>query len=498
MELEFKRSTVSCLDTVLQEVQNTEQTLELKLSEGMPDIGHIISAWGQVITRGKEWRGGSIAYSGGCLVWVLYAPEDGSEARVIDGWMPFQLHWDLPMDAREGDIRVTTRLRNVDARSLSARKMLVRAGVGVLAEACSPGEAEVFAPDAGSEGVELLRTAYPLRLDREAGEKTFLLDEELSLPDSAPRPEEIISFRMTPKILDKKVLSNKTVFRGSGNLHLLYRAGDGSIRGQDFDLPFSQFAELQGDYSGDAGVEIDPEVTALELEIMDDGRLRLKGGLVAQFLVSDRGMVELIEDAYAPGRQIQLNIQTLEIPTNLDSRRDTVFAQQTIPMEADMVMDVQFWPDFPVQRRTETGVELELPGIFQVLCMDSDGTLRGASTRWTGQETVTAGENSRLRILPGLTEAQAVAGGGQITVKAELPLDQIATTRQSFPMVTGVEMGQPVPPDPARPSLVIRRAGTARLWDMAKANGTTMEAIRKANQLQDEPSPGEMLLIPIL
>ena len=73
-----------------------------------------------------------------------------------------------------------------------------------------------------------------------------------------------------------------------------------------------------------------------------------------------------------------------------------------------------------------------------------------------------------------------------------------ATTEQLIPMVTGVELGQKKQPDANRPSLILRRAGENRLWDIAKASGSTMEAIRSANGLSGEPAPNQMLLIPVL
>jgi LysM repeat protein len=36
------------------------------------------------------------------------------------------------------------------------------------------------------------------------------------------------------------------------------------------------------------------------------------------------------------------------------------------------------------------------------------------------------------------------------------------------------------------------------LWNLAKASGSTMAAIRKANQLTQDPQPGQMLLIPVI
>ena len=84
MEVNFQNHYCSCLNPVMREIQNSEQTQEIKLTEGMPDVGRILSAWGQPILRSKEWGGDTLSYSGGMMVWVLYAPEDGSPERCLD------------------------------------------------------------------------------------------------------------------------------------------------------------------------------------------------------------------------------------------------------------------------------------------------------------------------------------------------------------------------------------------------------------------------------
>ena len=78
-----------------------------------------------------------------------------------------------------------------------------------------------------------------------------------------------------------------------------------------------------------------------------------------------------------------------------------------------------------------------------------------------------------------------------------MPVDMVVTAEQTLPMVTEITPGQQRVPDPSRPSLILRRAGDKRLWDIARENGSTVEAIRKANGLQGEPIPDQMLLIPV-
>ena len=497
MEFNMERTEIACLDMILQEVSNTELTQQIKLPDGMPDIGHILSAWGQVILRSKEWQDGQIIASGGMMVWVLYAPENGGKECCIDTWIPFQMQWDLPDDVPEGSIRIRCLTRFVDGRSVSPRKIMVRCGAAMQAEVCVPVKREIAAPAISSEDVELLNATYPLRLVMEAGERAFVMDEELSLPDSAPLPDKLIYSRMLPQITEKRVLDDKLAFRGNGNLHILYSSEEGQLHSWDFEMPFSQIAQLDQEYGPDAQSDLTMVLTNLETEVDDEGHIRLKCAMAAQYRITDRKLVSLVEDAYSPGREMRLAREMLEMPVVLENRRENIYGEQTIPAEANFVADISYLPDFPRLRRSESGVDLEMPGSFQVLYYDGSGQLRSANARWEGRKHLNADTDSMLTaaVLP--LEAQAVAGNGQILAKAELPLEIITTARQKIPMVTDVETGERRADDSNRPALLLRRAGADRLWDIAKASGSTMEDIRRANGLQGEPAPGQMLLIPV-
>ena len=494
MGVTFQNRLVSCLNPVVRETQNCEQTQEIRLSEGMPDVGRILSAWGQPILRGKQWDSDTLHYNGGMMVWVLYVPEDGSPERCIEGWIPFQLHWDLPEDQPEGQIRLRILPRLVDARTVSPRKILVRAGMGIMAEAFTSMQIPVPELEEAPDGVELLRRTYPVRLMKEAGEKTFVLDEELTLPEDMPRPEQIIYYNVEPRVTDRKVLSEKVVFRGDANLHTLYRGEDGQLHSWDFALPFSQYAELSGEYGQDAQAEFALCTTSMELELDESGQLRFKCGVTAQYGITDREQLSVVEDAYSPNRELTVQTQTLELPAILENRRETVYAQGTLPAEAGTAADVRFLPDFPKQRYRDDGVELELPGVFQSVYYGEDGSLGAGTVRWDGTLNMNADENTRLTAVPAPASVQASAG----SVKAELPLELTATTKQQLPVVTGLTLGEERKPDSGRPCLILRRAGNESLWQIAKTAHSTVGSIRDANGLQNEPAPGQLLLIPVL
>ena len=498
MELQFKQYRKTCLETAVQDIRNMELTQEIRIPDGMPDIGQILCAWGQTVLRGKEWRRDSLSFSGGMMVWILYVPEDGAEATCMEGWIPFQMRWDLPEDCPEGTVRIQCMTRFVDARSVSARKILVRAGVGAQAEAYIPKEITLWEPNTTCENLELLQTQWPLRLPVEAGERSFLLDEEADLSGGDAQAEKIVSFRLDPKVAEKRILGNKLVFRGTGMLHMLCRCADGQLRSWDLELPFSQFAQLQQEYGPDAQCDVLMSPTSLEPELEENGRLRFKGGLTAQYLVTDRHLVTAAQDAYSLQREVNLQMEQIQIPVILENRREPISGSQYVPGEGERVVEVSFLPDFPRQHTVEDGIALDMPGQIQVLYYDTEGNLKSGTARWEGRLMIPADETTNLRIVPEPAETPRISEqSGKIQVNCRVPLEITAVTEQRIPMLKGVELAELRQKDPHRPSLILRRAGEARLWDIAKSSGSTVESIRRINGIASEAAPDQLLMIPI-
>ena len=497
MELQFEKKACRCLRRNVWEVKDQEQKQEVKLPEGMPDIGNILAAWGQCVMRGKEWRSDGMGVSGGVMAWVLYAPADGSEPRSVEVWLPMQTKWSFPDSLREGTIRASWLLKGVDARTLSARKMMVRANVGVLGEALEPCEEEISTADQVPEDVQLLKNTYPARLPLEAGEKTFAIDEEFSFPVSESTPEKLISCCFSPQLTEQKVLGGKAVFRGVGNFHMLYQGTDGQLHSWDQEVSFSQFSDLDRDYDKDAQISVIMALSSLEPELQD-GRIRLKCGIIAQYLISDIIVLELIEDAYSPNRQVSIEARGLRLPMVLDSSQETMRFDSTIPENASRVVDVAVCPEQPTLRRAGDLTELECNGQCQVLFYDENGALQGRCARWSQVWELPASMDADvLGVVQTVSRPQASANAGQISLNGELQAEAMTVSQQGMPMVTGLELGEMTRPDPGRPSLILRRAGEGSLWEIAKDTGSTVSAIRKANGLNDEPLDDRLLLIPV-
>lgn len=499
MELQFKSSACRFLAPAVREVTSAELTQEVRLSDGLPDIGRVLSSWGQIILRSKEWQQDQVTVSGGVMAWILYAPEDGTQPRSVDVWVPFQLKWYLADAPRDGTVRVSPVLRSVDSRSISARKMMIRASVAAFGEACYPSEAEIYVPDEIPEDIQILSNTYPVRLPLEMGEKTFLLDEDLALPNGAEPVERILSHAVTPILQEKRVAGDKVIMRGSVMLHMVYSCAEGKIKTADLEVPISQYAQLEDTFSPDALADIQPAVTSLELDKTDGNQLRLKCGLVAQYIISDRFLASVAEDAYSPRRNVEAREEVLYLPSILEQRIETVPIQQQLPGITGEIVDAAILPDFPHQSRTGDQIVFDLPAVAQVLYYAEDGSLQSANVRWEGNMQIGADADCQMdMIVQPHHKVQAISGASELSLVGEYKVQFTATSNRGLPAVTGLEIGECREPDPARPSLILCRADGENLWSIAKRCGSTVSAIQNANDLQEDLRENRMLLIPVI
>lgn len=494
MELQFAKKDLNCLNRVLWETKNQEQTLEIKLTDSMPDVGKVLCVWGQPILRSKEWRGNGMGITGGIQVWVLYNAEDGSGVRTVEGWIPFQMRWEFPQTQRDGTMRVCCMLQSLDARITSARKLMVRGVVSALAEAMEPVHKEIYAPENIPEDVQLLRKSYPVCLPQEAGERSVTLDEEIRLPAASEGLWKLLTCTAQPELVDQKLLGDKVVFRGAVLVRGLLRGEDGSLKPFSQEIPFSQYGELEKEYGPLAAPDVILAMTDWEAEWVEGGTLRIKGGLTGQYVVFDSPMVEVVEDAYSVDRELQKQTEALTLPAVLEWRQQRVQAEQPL-QDAGEVLDTTLLAGHPIQRNLGRERELELTGTFQILTGEPDQGYQTQILRWEQEICEPADEGVQLLCRCSLSGR---AYTEDAMARGDLALDLMTVTQTQIPMVTGLSLGEKKQRSTDRPSLILCAPGEETLWSLAKRCGSTVAAIEKANALQEDPAPDRWLLIPVI
>lgn len=497
MQLQFQKKEISCLRQLGDQMLHQEQTVEVRLDDTMPQIGRVLGAWGQVMLRGKEWRSSNVQVTGGVMAWVLYLPEDGGPCCSVETWLPFQWKVDIPPAQRDGTVIAGALLRSVDGRSLSSKKLLVRANVGLQLQTVVPDQVTLYQAEELPEDVQLKREVMPLRIPTEAGEKPFVIDEVLQFPAGSVPVEKAMYFMLQPELIDRKVMADKVVFRGAGVLHYVYMGTDGKVYVCDFEMPFAQYGELTGQFSEDAQARIRLAVTNLEVTPDPNGALQVNAGLTGQYMVYETVDTQVISDAYSTKQAIETSFEQVQLPVIQEMESKTYGLNTTVQAEPAQVVDAVVFPEQPELMRTDDGMCLELAGTVQLLYYTKDGELDVATGNWN-ETGLCQPMDCRMEPTIALTgKVQTSLGGGQVNVGADVLLDVVRHAAQGLCTVCGLELSERNAGDEDRPSLILRRAGQESLWDMAKATGSTVVAIKAANGLTEEPEPNRMLIIPV-
>ena len=131
-----------------------------------------------------------------------------------------------------------------------------------------------------------------------------------------------------------------------------------------------------------------------------------------------------------------------------------------------------------------------ISGSFQLLGNDTQDLLCGANLRWEKEW-----ESGSIMARAALKGKPSLSSGG---IMGEILVEQQLLEPTAIPMITALEVEACENKKEDKPSLILRRAGTESLWEIAKICGSTVAAIWEANGLESDPKENQMLLIPVL
>ena len=506
MELELNTTHHNCYDTVLDTTVGCEETLESIVPDACPDILRIVDAEAMVCLKSKEALEGRVEVAGFARVAVLYCPEGGGCVRRMTVTIPFTCTAAAPGVTPHCRVVARPRVLAADARSLNPRKVLTRVSLAV--DVC------VYAPQTwavcdrvecpAEGGVQQLAENHHTALVSAVEEKPFTFSDDINLSGSKPQMEELLKTRVDLSCTESKIIGNKLIFKGQANLQLVYRDPSESICTAEFELPFSQIMEVSG-VEEDASCTLAVLLTGCECTMSDDGDGRSASvslAMLAQAWVREERELTLLSDAYSTKCSLSAERRPYTFHHTVEhlDRRITVREILETVSPAKNVCDV-YVSMGPVQQTREGAmVTFTAETTATVLYLDEEGAVCTATHQIpvSCQTELPEGCVCSCRcVCPG--ERFATPAGAGVEVRYPVDFTWLALTPKHTSGVCDLRMEEGSPRNTAeQPSIVLRMVGEGeRLWDLAKAYGTTMDEIVRANALADETPPmGQLLLIP--
>ena len=499
MELVFQEKQVQYLNRILHETVSMEQTADLIVPDSMSDVDRVVDAFATALVRTQECSATGVFAEGVAQTGIIFVGADGN-VQHISAQIPFSVRRELPSMQENCTLQCKCAVRSVDARALNSRKLLVRVGISCMLTAYAPGECTCYDLPEAAANLQLKRREFPLTVPVGLGEKNFVLNEELELPNSKPLIERLLKCVYQTQLAEQKIVGDKAVFKGNLRVHALYESMEEKLVSFEWNVPFSQYATLPQEFEdGDLQTELGLMSAETEADLQAN-RLLLSAQLLAQCTVFGRKKLTIIDDAFCTDAELEPQYRPCEMVGILDRQTLRENAALSSDEAVGNVVDAWVYPEDADRRRTDENVRLEVPLNCNILYYDEDGALQGKTLRPSVQVETALCEQGNCNVTQidsGEIFCDAAGGTLRVRVPVAMTLESSATHR--FNAVTGGEITQSPSKEERSPSLILRRLDEdEELWHIAKACRTPMQSILEANGLQDETVPaGTMLLIPL-
>lgn len=467
-----------------------EAACELVVPDSMPDIGVIVDAEALLTIRSKEADAGRIRATTELSIKVLYQPEDGSALQSL----PVSMSCEVSTNVPDADIHcqpvVRLRLRSLDARVINSRKLSLHAALS--GQACCLRREEIsLVRDIRIPGLRLqtLTQVCHSCIISDVREKTFIVTEDYRLPAGCSAVSAILLQRVLLQNDGCEFVNGKLLFRGKARVFLLLECGE-ELHPCYFETPFSQIMEIGGQ------AEPAPEISLMltgaffDLPEHDSGQIAAEIHILAQVITREEKELQYIADIYSNQKALLPQVDSSSFCSRM----------RNIPLSRSLSGSVEAPPDTAAvlyARGSVSNIALEESGIsvtvsVKVICRSSDNRYTCASARLTESFELLPADGETLT-LSSLTVGDCFASvnGGSLELRVPVQIEAAISGTESIAHVQDVQILED--PLPSRPSatLLFAAAGSD-LWALAKAHGSTCDAIRKANEGREEG----LLLIP--
>lgn len=488
---------------------------DYSVPDGKPDIAAILQKRAQIEIEEVHTEKGKIRIRGKMTLWVLYLAERSSQSMAcLNAEFPFDeiLYMEgagngdnLKLDWTVDDLRVTI----IHPGKLGVRALVTLCGNITTAESHEVAETIPDQPEVYTR-MESFTAAEPV-LDRK---DTYRVRDEVSLPANKPNVQNVLWKDQQIRGLELRLQEGRIALKGEVQMFVVYEAEDeeGSIQWFEQSVPFQGSLEVPGITTEMFGTldcetahqqmevrpDYDGEMRMFQMELLLDVHMQLYEEqtwpvLLDAYSTKERLVPQTEQIAYERLRmcnQAKYRISAAE-PVDEELRilqllgyqadlqnRHCKAAEQGILCEGTLELSVLYVTANDIQPFGSMELSIPYSQLIEIPDMQKDDT-------WKVHETL----DQVFLTMP---------DSGRIEVRGSISFQACVMQQCRLDNVTGVT-AEPydMENDQKRPGMTIHFVQPQEtLWSIAKKNRTTMDEVKKLNDLTaGEVIPGQKLLL---
>ena len=488
--MELNQTSICYYDKRLCRIAACTETADTIVPDTFPDVGRVVGAFGTASVKERTPQSGRLLISGTVQAVILYEPEGGGLRRLTVPVSFAHIEECDGLDA-ESICSVACRTALVEAVAVNSRKLSVNVQLCFSIECYGKTECDIT-EGVALPGIQLCSIQQSVPLIGQARVYPVTVLDDVSLQDAAGLSLLHTSCQM--QITECRAIRGKAVLKGEAAVQCLALQEDDVVRVLSSSTPFTQIFELPDAEEGDTA---DALVTVHEADcrLEEDGLLSYTVSASALITLRCTHQLQQINDLYLPGKTLQLQEEQIILHTMPPLTPFSAETSESVQTAQHVSHVVAAEACCCGAKRVEENT-LQITAAVQILYLSDDQQLYAMQRMLPLTMPCTVpGEVTQIELSARASSAGetgmllTVSAAGMAAYGEQLPFRHIteAATGEATQAADGV-------------TLRLRYIDQEQqLWDIAKACGATVEAIRRANDLAADIAAVShtMLLIPI-
>ncbi len=483
--------------------------VDFTLPDYCPDISKIFKCKAVTRITSKSINGNNITVDGNVLITLLYCNNENDLCSYEYAY-PFSKIKELPNDCDGANLKVSAKCEYINCRAVTGRKVDIHGAVSLkicVFKRCS----NQIVSDYDDKNVELKRMIAPATVPVVYSEKYLVIEEEISIGNTAPAVINILRTQAAPIISECKIMNDKAVAKGEMALTILYCAeGLKAPQVLKTRLPFSQIVEMAG-ITELCECDIKPEIATLEVK-----PFAVLGGECRNFSVNAKLLLKcesycvneiaVIEDAFSTKYKTELTKKPLTFNRICDTVSENCHIKKNVELSENIVSVVDVWCELQSKKvRFENDkICLNATILVSLLACDGEDNVffyeKPLEFEWSHTTSCNCENLSFDPVIEISSVSFTILNANCIELRAELSVSGAVYEKNEVLLITDMEIftDEPCKCNKKGGLVVCFNLERESLWSIARKYNASIEEIKSINELENENISGRtMLMVPI-
>ncbi len=505
MEYNIEKKCIGISQIIKEELQEQPLEAEWNLPDYCSEIERVLKCRGDVRITSRRVSGKTAYIDGYTAVTLIYADSD-KRICSYDQAIPF--YREIPLDREDvGRVEVEGVLDYLNVRATSPKRIEVKGSAGLKICIFVHTQANLLTK-ADGEGIEVDCKRHQMTSTIGVFDKYMTVSDEVEIGEGATPIRSIISGKAIVCDTDVNPITGKAIVKGNVRVKILYCTKNGNAQTMEATLPFNQIIDTEG---SDELCKccLKTEVTSLDLRARTgvDGESRAVGitvGLLLSVRVEEDVECDLIRNAYSTKYNTELTPCPLKMYRFKDrlSKRITVQEEVELSIATAQIYDVWCDQNNVILGKDDT-FSLNGNGVVSILMADTDGNpvYIERDLNYNFKSDISASKNAMCRYTTTVQDVGYTLIGNntaEIRMTAYIEAQIYEPIEERFLTDIILDENNPKTGNLNRsPIIVYYPSRDETLFEIAAKYNTSVSAVRMANDIGDDDSIGNVLLIPI-